>query len=330
MESGLSVKVVSVFLVLSICFLGYVSMSTFGQPSAVNGKVSIDSRVQFKQNDNVSYYFASDSYVDRLEIASTYFEINSLTMSTSVSTGNAVVTLYDFDPSDNYLKWSADQDVPDARVGFELTGLSANILYDWFIDDRVVAHTLCVSSSPIGYTYSGPWSSHVFVVQKASTGASNDLQASFEYVIDGSLVTFTDKSYGTIDDWGWNFGDGFGSTKQNPAHNYVEGGVYPVSLTIYDPEGQDSKAQVDIKIALGPDNPIERREGGWDIFITPDLTVSVSAVGLLVFGAIMYASAIYLPSIPIITPKGRKILGFIMVIGGLYFFVFIDNSWWSW
>jgi predicted transporter len=63
------------------------------------------------------------------------------------------------------------------------------------------------------------------------------------------------------------------------------------------------------------------------VFITNDLTLSISAVGLLVGGAIMYVSAMYLRYFPVITPKGRKVIGGLMVIAGLYFLIFVDNSW---
>ena len=327
-DTRIMAKLVSVFLVLSVCLLGYVTMSTFGQPIAMNGKVSIDSAVQFKQNDNVSYYFVSDSYVDRLEIAPTYFEINTLKMTTGVSTGNVNVTLYDIDPSDNYLKWRADQDVSTASVSFRLDGLNVNTRYDWLIDGNVVGHSVSDTNAFAEYTYSGPWSSHLFVVQE-SPGPFSILQASFEYVIDGNMVEFKDKSYGDVVTHVWNFGDGVGSTKQSPTHTFVSEGVYPVSLTVYDLKGADSKAQTNIKIALGPDNPFERDNEGWNVFITNDLTVSISAIGLLVFGSVMYVSAIILPVVPIITPKGRKIIGALMVIAGIYYFVFKDNSWWS-
>lgn len=326
MDSKLSAKVVSLFLVLSVCLLGYVAMSSFGEPSLIPGKVGVDSRVQFKQNDNVSYWFGQDSYVDRLEIAPSYFKINSLKMTTSVSTGNVNVTLIDTDPGDGYLKWWADQDVVNAGVTFNLEGLLGGTVYDWFIDGRIVAHTASDSNNAIQYTFSGPWSSHEFIVQRSNAPASG-LQASFEYTMDGNLLTFTDKSFGPVIQWIWNFGDDKGSTKQSPTHRYVASGKYVVSLTVYDDDSHSSKASVEIELELGPDFPVERTPGGWDVFISSDLTLSISAVGLLVGGSIMYVSALYIRYFPVITPKGRKVIGFLMVLAGLYFLIFLDNSW---
>jgi PKD repeat protein len=45
-------------------------------------------------------------------------------------------------------------------------------------------------------------------------------------------VGFTDKSKGQVTSWTWDFGDGKGSTEQNPVHTYWTGGVYNVILTV--------------------------------------------------------------------------------------------------
>jgi uncharacterized protein (TIGR02145 family) len=51
--------------------------------------------------------------------------------------------------------------------------------------------------------------------------------------VDGA-IQFTDLSVGHINSWEWDFGDGYTSTLQNPAHSYSEIGTYTVSLTITD------------------------------------------------------------------------------------------------
>ena len=45
-------------------------------------------------------------------------------------------------------------------------------------------------------------------------------------------VGFTDQSTGQVTSWSWDFGDGKGSTEQNPVHTYWTGGVYNVILTV--------------------------------------------------------------------------------------------------
>ena len=46
-------------------------------------------------------------------------------------------------------------------------------------------------------------------------------------------VQFTDESQGTPVLWSWSFGDGTGSTEQNPIHTYSEIGTYTVTLQIF-------------------------------------------------------------------------------------------------
>lgn len=57
-------------------------------------------------------------------------------------------------------------------------------------------------------------------------------------------VTFTDASTGGPTDWYWEFGDGYTSYTQNPAHTYVTPGTYTVVLTAYNSAGSDSEVKV--------------------------------------------------------------------------------------
>ncbi len=54
--------------------------------------------------------------------------------------------------------------------------------------------------------------------------------ASFDFTIDGNVVTFNNTSSEAIT-YTWNFGDGFSSTSENPSHQYNANGMYIVSLT---------------------------------------------------------------------------------------------------
>lgn len=60
--------------------------------------------------------------------------------------------------------------------------------------------------------------------------------ANFDYVVDGTEVTFesTSTSDAGIFLWFWDFGDGNGGSGENPVHNYAESGVYGVTLTVMD------------------------------------------------------------------------------------------------
>jgi PKD repeat protein len=52
-----------------------------------------------------------------------------------------------------------------------------------------------------------------------------------------NTVQFWDLSQGDISDWQWDFGDGTGSTNQNPIHSFPDEGVYEVCLTVIDFSG---------------------------------------------------------------------------------------------
>ena len=68
------------------------------------------------------------------------------------------------------------------------------------------------------------------------------------------VVAFTDQSGGsTPRTYQWNFGDGGTSTEKNPVHTYTAVGVYPVTLTITNSYGTDSKTKPDyIHAGIGP------------------------------------------------------------------------------
>jgi hypothetical protein len=58
------------------------------------------------------------------------------------------------------------------------------------------------------------------------------------------LVAFTDRSYGEISDWQWDFGDGTTSSEQNPIHQYKEPGKYVVVLWVEGPAGKSRRSKV--------------------------------------------------------------------------------------
>ncbi|MEM2972200.1 MAG: PKD domain-containing protein [Candidatus Bathyarchaeia archaeon] len=71
------------------------------------------------------------------------------------------------------------------------------------------------------------------------------------------IVSFHDNStsYDGIISWFWNFGDGTNSTQQNPTHNYTEPGVYTVSLTVTEQDGDNSTKTKQNYITVQPTTP---------------------------------------------------------------------------
>ncbi len=68
---------------------------------------------------------------------------------------------------------------------------------------------------------------HTEAIHVAATPTAN-----FDFSVNGLQVDFSDTSSGTVESWFWNFGDGYGSTLQNPTYTYSTAGVYAVSLTV--------------------------------------------------------------------------------------------------
>jgi len=84
-------------------------------------------------------------------------------------------------------------------------------------------------------------------------------------------VDYTDLSTGIqLNAWFWDFGDGNAGNNQNEVHNYAEGGVYNVILTVTDVNGcMDTTAKI-INVALLPVLPTAftpNNDGENDVFL---------------------------------------------------------------
>lgn len=79
--------------------------------------------------------------------------------------------------------------------------------------------------------------------------------SAFSYALSGSTVTFTDQSTdvapGSVVSWNWAFGDGSTSTQSSPTHKYAAAGVYPVTLTVRDSDGNTDEAGQQVVITSG-------------------------------------------------------------------------------
>ncbi len=75
--------------------------------------------------------------------------------------------------------------------------------------------------------------------------------AAFSIVADGVSVQFTDQTGDQAAGWLWDFGDGSGSTENNPVHNYAVPGTYSVCLTVSSLCGQ-SDTCMEVTVTCAP------------------------------------------------------------------------------
>jgi hypothetical protein len=93
-------------------------------------------------------------------------------------------------------------------------------------------------------------------------------------------------------------------------------------MTAYDEYGHSNKAMWTIVVDLGEGTPLERVDYGWRIRLTDETVIGISATGLGIFGATMIVSTFILKEIPILTRKGRWLIGGLCILVSAYFFIF--------
>lgn len=78
-------------------------------------------------------------------------------------------------------------------------------------------------------------------------------------------VQFTDTSVGIPTGWSWSFGDGTGSTEENPVHVFAKEGLFQVSLNVKNAYGADTRivqGYINVTPPRGQDILIEADRGG--------------------------------------------------------------------
>jgi len=110
----------------------------------------------------------------------------------------------------------------------ESTDLSATggNTYAWNTGPTTAGIT--VSTSGI-YSVTGTDQNGCSAIASATVNVSPNPTADFTASPNGGVVTFTDQSTGG-NSYNWDFGDGTGSTQQNPVHVYANAGNYTVTL----------------------------------------------------------------------------------------------------
>jgi PKD repeat protein len=79
------------------------------------------------------------------------------------------------------------------------------------------------------------------------------------------IVQFTDTSTGVPEEWTWSFGDGKGSTEEDPVHVYSTIGSFQVSLSVNNTYGAHTRianGYINVTPAVGRDVFIEADRGG--------------------------------------------------------------------
>ena len=71
-------------------------------------------------------------------------------------------------------------------------------------------------------------------------------------VVAGTAIQFTDTSSGSPLAWSWNFGDGTGSSLQNPSKTYNTAGNYTVTLQVTNPAGTSTSAGQTVSVYATP------------------------------------------------------------------------------
>ena len=317
-------KLVAIALVCSVCFMGYSLMSVNADITGTPGYVSVSPDVIIRQGNGVNYSFSEVATIGRLELKPASIQIDNLEIGATTSAGYLSNELVTYNPSSN-IRWIGTSTDANAVVTYTVDGLSSQTAFDILVDGSRTQLSVSSVSGMVQFTYSGTWSTHEFIIQKSDMPAS-EVKAAFGYRVIGDTVYLTDMSYNGPVVWVWNFGDGYGSTDQSPTHEYKLSGVYVITLTVYDYLAKSSQATTTIEVVRGEENQIDEVEGGWSIWISDSLTIRLSAIGLVVAGAIMFLSGMFL-NLPIITPKGRKVIGALMMLAGFYYFIFVDNGW---
>jgi PKD repeat protein len=319
-------RLVTVALICSVMASGLCLVSLTKAESGVPGMVVISPDVTIRQGNGVNWSFADRAVISKLELSSTAIEINdNFLIGATTSSGYLSNELANYDPNYN-IRWIGTCTVEDATVSYTLGGLSSQTHYDIIVDGSKATMLSTSVSGGFTYTYLGTWSTHEFVIQKADT-PSIGVMAAFKYHLEGGTAYFTDLSYNGPTVWVWNFGDGFGSTSQSPTHKYTRAGVYHVTLTVYDAEARSSQATTTIELVLGEDYPIERTDKGWNVYLADGYVVGISAMGCIFGGAFLFLTGRFLKDMPILTSKGRMGIGILLILVGVVYFIFVDNSW---
>ena len=286
----------------------------------VNGKLPILWDVTDDSSaGNETYDSGRGTMTVNMRAGHVYHEVGSMTVSTSSI--NITATIWNPTGPGIVAQWKANG---TSATTFTLSGLDSDVGYKVYVDSVQILQQL-KGLTELTFTYSGPWSEHTFEVVTWELTPRSDMWASFTYSIEGLKVEFIDTTYPQSTMTIWNFGDGFGSRNPYPTHTYQNSGTYQVSMMAYDEYGHYNTAQTTITVELGPSTPLEHTGTGWNIYLGNGTVIGISAAGLLISGALSLVSSWYIPDIPIITIRARRLYGVLAILAALYFALFVKG-----
>lgn len=206
MDSALSAKLASIVLLISICMLGHSVMMAQADVRPVPGQVVISSDVLIRQGDQVEYTFLVDTVVERLEITSSYMEIdNTVRIGISVSgagTVRASLQFWDTDTaSGRVILWNASSE-DDVTALFTISSpdFHPDEEYQLKIDGVTASRFQMDTARTLSLSW-GVWSDHLFELLIPDAADAADDPAPTEQspkTSDPAETTFSYTSIGLI------------------------------------------------------------------------------------------------------------------------------------
>ena len=144
--------------------------------------------------------------------------------------------------------------VAPLAVAFTDTSTGSPVSWSWDFGDGAISTSRNVTHV---YTNSGNYTVALTVLNSSGQSSTKTVaQAAIVTQIAGVPITsfyisttsgntplvvqFNDTSTGVPTTWSWDFGDGTGSSAQNPSHTYQYPGLYSVTLSVTNSHGSDS------------------------------------------------------------------------------------------
>jgi hypothetical protein len=165
MDPKLSVKLVSLFLISSICLLGYVVMDANGTPTPSPRYVAIDQNIEFYQSAMTSYYFDTDTYVTKLTLSDQDIDINdAFSLNVAVSSGSVDVTITDWNfTDDGQIEFVTDQYLAKVTLTCTIGDISSMCFYTVSCDGISLGTHLSMGKM-VQFSYYSESATHTFIV----------------------------------------------------------------------------------------------------------------------------------------------------------------------